>query len=132
MKEGWWLRLDNGESIRIHEHEIDIRRPDMAAELGVPDELFSQFRNYEPETDRIEFLTWILENVPTPLARIRGHGNSVTIEYAADNNEQAFKAIRIWGREVCGPFLLLSIRNLRTGERFSMKWDEFERSGTIC
>lgn len=58
MKEGWWVRLDNGESVRIHEHEIDIRRPDVAKKLGVSDELFQQFRRFEPVTDRIEFVTW--------------------------------------------------------------------------
>ncbi|MDD2601043.1 MAG: hypothetical protein PHO37_17770 [Kiritimatiellae bacterium] len=133
MKEGWWLRLDNGESFRIHEHEIDIRRPEFASKLGISDELFSHFKQFVPVTDRIEFLTWILENVPTPLARVRGHGVWATVEFSRGCNEDAFKAIHCWGREVCGPFLMLQIRNLKTDESFNMRWAEFDeaiKSGT--
>jgi len=126
MKEGWWVRLDNGESVRIHEHEIDIRRPEVAKTLGVPDEHFQQFKPFVSVTDRIEFMTWILKNVPTPLARVRGHGVYATVEYGRGSNEDAFRALHKWGRAVCGPSLMLQMRNLTTGENFNLRWSEFD------
>ncbi len=120
MTDGWWVRLDTGESVKIAEHEIDIRNPDVAERLGVPSEVFGQFGRFEVGKDRIPFLRWLLDRVP--IARVRGHGVWAAVEYASDDNQAAFKAVHTWGQEVCGPCLLLRFANLRTRERFNSFW----------
>jgi hypothetical protein len=126
VTDGWWIRLDTGSSVRITEHELDIRNPEIARRLGVPDAIFKQFVDFTPVKDRIRFLRWLLSVVP--IARVRGHGVWATVEYDADDNAPAFKAIHRWGKKVCGPCLMLCFVNLKTGARVQSPWLLFDEA----
>lgn len=126
MTEGFFIRLDNGNSVQITEHETDIRRPEIATELGVPDNIFRQFGKFVPIKDRVRFLRWLLGQVP--IARVRGHGVWTAVEYACDDNATAFRAIHRWGKKVCGPCMMLCLSNLKTGERINAFWLQFDEA----
>ena len=116
MKDGWWINWRTGKTVAIAEHELDIRNPSVAKELGVPDEVFVKFRRYIPGRDRRKFLRWLMMARGAPLIRVRVHGEYVSFEYAAGRDALPMKAVRAWCRRYAGQVTCLRVVNLGTGK----------------
>jgi hypothetical protein len=131
MTEGYFVRIDTGRSYLIHDHEIDVRKAEFAKQLGIPDQVFKQFPDYEPVKDREVFLRWLLGQVP--LARVRGYGVWAGIQWGYGSDKEALQAIHRWGKKVCGPCLYLRMLNLTTRKQYDSFWLPFDtvmRTGT--
>lgn len=127
MNEGYWIDSRTGRSIEIDEHEIDIRRPEVARRLGVPHEVLRQFGRFVPGTDRVQFLKWLMRHAP--IIRARGYGVVVSVQWGCVENDAALRAIHKWGRKVgCGPCLMLCMSNIKTGERMNSFWLRFDEA----
>ena len=125
MEEGYWMNWKTRVIVPIFEHERDIRLPTTAKKLGLTTALTRQFGRYVLEKDRGEFLFWLMKKAP--LMRIRGHGLSVTFQYAAASDRLPHAAIRKWTKETVGKdsVLILNIENLQTGSRIYAPASEF-------
>jgi hypothetical protein len=127
MREGYFICMDTGKAFSVHDHELDIRKVEFAKKLGISDNVFNQFSNYEPVKDRQKFLTWLLSN--SKLVRVRGHGVHSVLEWAgAGNDKNALEAIHKWGKKVCGPCLMLCMINITSGKQYNSFWLPFDTS----
>ena len=125
MTEGYFVRIDTGRSYIINDHEIDIRKADFAKQLRIPNHVYKQFPNYQPVKDREAFIRWLLGQVP--LARVRGYGVWVGIQWGYGNDKDALLAIHRWGKKVgCGPCLYLRMLNLTTHKQYDAFWLTFD------
>lgn len=124
MKEGWWINIRSGNAIEIDEHEQWLRRPGNANKLGVPSNVQDDFDKFEPIKDRNEFLLYVMRK--SPIMRVRGHGASVTFEYASRDRMDVMDSIFLWGLRNAGPFTNMYIVNFATKEHVRMNWGEFE------
>lgn len=131
MKEGWFIRMDTGDSFQIQEHERDARDPELARRLGLPESFIKDFAKYVPVRDRVRFLLRVLQ---AGVIRARGHGIYATLEYWADDDVAAFRAIHRWANAIgCGDCTLLQMVNLKSKKRFAsmfLNFDEAMRNGT--
>jgi hypothetical protein len=126
MTEGYFIRIDTGKAFSVHDHELDVRKAQFAEKLGIPDSIFKQFGQYEPVTDRQEFLRWLLGQVP--IIRVRGYGVWAGIQWGCGSDKQALASIHKWGKKVCGPCLMLRMLNISTGKQYDSFWISFDES----
>jgi len=126
MKEGYFIRMDNGTSFSVHDHEIDVRKKEFAEKLGIPDSIFNQFSNFKPVTDREAFLRWLLGQVS--IIRVRGYSIWAGIQWGCCSDKQALASIHKWGKKVCGPCLMLRMCNVSTGMEYNSFWLPFDES----
>ncbi len=120
MTEGFWGNYQTGKYFLIDEHESWIRRDGNAGILGLPDELVQQFGNYP---DRESLLPFLYHHAP--VMRWRGHGESVTFEFACESWDAPLRLIHKWGEHYAGPFLHFRIVNFRSGEMKTLLWKDF-------
>jgi len=121
MLEGFWINYSTGKSIMMPEHETWMRDFKNAKKLGVPESIHSQAATIK---NREAYLTFLMSHLP--LMRVRGHGQSVTFEYASHDRHDAMDAIWLWGKENAGPFTGMMISNLATHETTQMSFQQFE------
>lgn len=126
MNEGFYIRIDTGKAFSVQDHEIDVRRPEVAKALGVPNEVFGQFGRFETGKDRIPFLRFLLTQVP--VIRVRGYGVWVGIQWGCGDDQQTLKAIHKWGKKVLGPCTMLCMTNIATGTKFNSFWLPFDEA----
>ena len=122
-RDGYWINYRSGKEAPVDEHERHIREEGNAAALGVPLSVIKNFDKFEPIRDRVKFLTYIMEH--SPLMRVRGHGNSVSFEYASRSRDP-IEAIWEWGKQNAGAFTLIDVHNLKTHENASLLWQDFK------
>ena len=80
MKEGFWGNYETGIWFQIDEHERWLRRGNNAEWLGVPDNVIAKFTHF---ADRDTLLPFVWRHAP--VMRWRGHGESVTFEFYAED-----------------------------------------------
>ncbi len=123
MKSGYWGNYETGRIFLIDEHELYIRRPEKARELGIPEELIVRFSEFRLRQDRYEFIKFLLR--AAPVMRIRGHGEYVTFEFDFREWAPPLKLIHAWCWENAGPFSGLNIVNLHSMEIRRCLWKDF-------
>ncbi len=126
MKDGFWLNYYTGDVFLITEHEQWLRAGDNARKLGLSGELRAAFSRFEPQRDRNAFLLFVMRKAP--VMRIRGHGVSVTFEFADADWSAPAQAIREWGFKYAGAVTNLRITNFATAECVVMQWQEFQKT----
>ena len=124
MRDGYWLNYGKcpTQSYHVREHELWMRAPGNAKQLGVPKSIIKSCSKFMPVRDRDKFLLYVMRHAP--VMRIRGHGSFVTFEYAR-RSPCPLKVILQWAIENAGPYTTLNIVNLATGENVIMQFQDF-------
>lgn len=126
MQEGLWINYSTGRQFDVHEHESWLRESGNARKLGVPPNVVNMFGRFTPVKDRDKFLLFVIQNAP--VMRVRGHGASVSFEFASHSRNDPMDAIWMWGKQNAGPFTTLEINNFATRESVSMMYADFEQT----
>lgn len=124
MTEGFWINYANGRVVPIHEHEIDIRKPEVFKKLGFNVKEMEQFRPFKPVQDREKFMLWLMHKYP--LMRVRGHGISTTFEFDSHSRQSALDAVFEFADNHLGDYSMLVINNLATKESISISFGKFK------
>ena len=112
MKEGFWINYRTEREFPIHEHELWVRVPENARDLGIPKRVFQiAINQFTQGKDRNEFIRFLLRNAP--VMRVRGHGEYVTFEFDHANDLAPKKAIARFRRKYLGPMTGLKVVNFR-------------------
>lgn len=122
MKQGYWINYQTGAMIEVSEHEDWIRNPANAQKIGVPPQMIAEFANFAPQTNRDQFLRYLMEKLP--IMRMRGHGSQLSFEYHG-RSKAPLDYVWIIAQKEAGPFTTLYIANLATGETASMLYKDF-------
>jgi len=126
MTEGFWINFKmgtHGKVVPIHEHETDIRKPEVWKRLGIDKASAEIFPEYKIGKDRDRFMTMLMTKFP--LIRVRGHGTTTTFEYAYWGRNSAIDAIKNFAENNLGNFSMITINNLVTGESKTLSLGEF-------
>jgi hypothetical protein len=125
MNDGYWVRYTGKEkTVRIQEHEVDIRNPAFQKKLSISPETIKEFPKFKVGTDREKFMIWLMGK--EPIMRVRGHGSYVSFEFSSHNRNSVLDSIWVFGKEMLGPFTTLSISNFATGEAWTGTYTQFE------
>ena len=126
MELGFWLNYNTGKEFRIDEHERWIRRWINAKKIGISETIYKQYIDkFEPVEDRDKMLLWIM-NI-APLMRVRGHGTTVTFEFATEKVRSALDAIYDWGENYAGDYSNFHISNLKKTRRVNILYKDFKK-----
>lgn len=117
-KDGYWMSFRSGVVVRIEEHQTDIRKPAIAARLGVSEKVRQQIATipvrYGDEDVRREVLLLVMRTAS--LIRIRGHGDHIAFQFWAGTSgadAKARKAIKGFCRRLgVGAYMGCEVQNL--------------------
>lgn len=131
MQEGYWGNYQTGIWFEIDEHEMWIRRAENAARLGVPDNIYHRFRDFQLQVDRDKLLAFLFQHAP--VMRIRGHGTSVSFEFHAQSWQQPLSVIEHWCRRHAGPYTELRLVNFHGMAIRNFLWQDWtEQTRDLC
>jgi hypothetical protein len=123
MNDGFWINYSTNKQFPINEHEMWIRDPKNAKKLGLSSILIKSFENFKPINDRDKFLLFLMSHAP--IMRVRGHGSSISFEYASSNRTDPLDAVSLFAKKNAGPFTNLYIQNFKTNENISISYQDF-------
>jgi len=112
MKDGFWINYRTEREFPIHEHELWVRVPENAADLGIPKRIYqAAMKRFTQGKDRNKFILFLLKNAP--VMRVRGHGEYVTFEFDRANDTAPQRAIARFRLTWCGPMMGIRVVNFR-------------------
>ncbi|MCK9154508.1 MAG: hypothetical protein M0P12_00190 [Paludibacteraceae bacterium] len=124
MNDGFWINYANGKTVRIHEHETDIRNPAIFKKLGFNIREMEAFKPFKLGVDREKFMLWLMHKYP--LMRVRGHGISTTFEFDSRSRQSPLDAVFEFAENNLGPFSMLTINNFATKESVDISFGSFK------
>ena len=125
MQLGFWLNYKTGKIFRIDEHERWIRRWDNAKKLGISESLFDEYTNkFKPSDDRNKMLLWLMNKAP--IIRVRGHGSTVTFEFASSKIRPVLDTLYEWGEDYAGDYSNFHISNFKKKKKVDMLYKDFK------
>ena len=116
MREGAWIQA-NGHWSWITEHASWIQKPENARLLGVPDEVQAELSAIPWDFNGPGREAILLLAMNSGLIRMRGHGASVTFEFALPM-ARAIHSVRAFMDENFGPLTWCQFNDLKTGQSF--------------
>ena len=125
MNSGYWINYRTGKVFRIDEHERWIRRWPNAKKLGIPEDLFNEFSEFEPEKDRNEFLMYVMEKAP--VMRMRGHGSVYSFEFNTRRAKKPIESVWEFGMDYAGDYTSMYVVNFATKETVQMLFKDFNK-----
>lgn len=127
MKEGFWISQRTGQSWPVSDHAEDVKRPEFADAMGLPEEVREQIAplngNYGTSSDREKILIAVMK---AGYIRFRGHGAQYTFEFWGDTNRNLWACYQ-FAADYAGPFTYIVINNLKTKEQFAANFQEFQQ-----
>ena len=123
MDAGYWINYAKSKEFRIDEHENWIRNWPNAKKLGIPEDLFDEFDDFEAVKDRDEFLMYVMEKAP--VMRMRGHGALYSFEFNTRRAKKPLEAIWEFGMNQAGDYTSMYIVNFATKETVQMLYKDF-------
>jgi len=128
FKEGAWIVAEDGGYQWITEHARWLQNPDRARALGLADDVIARIAAIPWDFNGPGRIAICLEGMRHGLIRFRGHGDSVTFESVLPLGD-LICATRCFMETMFGPFTLVRVNRLDTGESWQGTYRDIEARG---